>query len=184
MTMMSIMRLEREQWQDYKLPFRYTSYNYYDVEISTLDAGFNVSFVKKPFDTPYVKKSDSYDKLFQPHWDDIKAWGIVKGGKLTAAIETAAEEWNNRLRVTELWVDDSLRRQGIGTTLMHVALRRAREEKRRAIVLETQSCNEGAIAFYLNYGFSLVGFDTCAYENNDLQRKEVRIEMGIFLDAL
>ena len=176
-----IVSLEREKWQDYRLEFRYTSHNYYDVEINRAGGGFLVSFIKKPFETPFEKVPDDTDKLFQPWWDDIMAWGIVQNDILMAVIETAVEEWSNRLRVTELWVDDNHRRQGIAKALMDKAMQRAKAEKRRAVMLETQSCNEGAIAFYLDYGFSLIGFDACAYRNDDLQRKEVRMEMGIYL---
>lgn len=175
-----IIPLERERWQNHRLEFHYISHHYYDVGISRTDNGFQVSFLKKPFDTPYEKMPDDTDKLFQPWWDDIKAWGVVEGGRLVAAIETAVEEWSNRLRVTELWIDDAYRRQGIGTALMDLALKRAKDEKHRVVMLETQSCNEGAIAFYLTYGFTLIGFDACAYRNNDLSRKEVRMELGIF----
>ena len=62
-----------------------------------------------------------------------------------------------------------------------IAVKRAREEKCRAVMLETQSRNENAIAFYLAYGFTLIGFNACEYGNNDLQRKEVRMEMGMLL---
>ena len=48
----------------------------------------------------------------------------------------------------------------------------------RMIVLETQSCNEKAIAFYRKNGFSIIGFDLYSYSNNDPERHEVRIEMG------
>ena len=41
-------------------------------------------------------------------------------------------------------------------------------QKRRAIILETQSCNTNAIGFYLHQGFELIGFDTCCYTNNDI----------------
>ena len=177
-----IQPLERDQWQGYRLEFHYISYNYYDVEINRSDSGFQVSFVKKPYDAPFEKMPDDTDKLFQPWWDDVKAWGVIENEILLAVIETAVEDWSNRLIVTELWVDDALRRQGIGTALMDIAMKRAKDEKRRAIMLETQSRNEGAIAFYLAYGFSLIGFDACAYQNNDLSRKEVRIEMRILLD--
>ena len=176
-----IIPLIRKKWQDYRLEFHYTANNYYDVEINQSNDGFHVNFVKKPFDEPYVKMPDDTDKLFQPWWDEVKAWGIVKDERLIAVIETAVEGWSNRLRVTEFWVDDAYRRQGLGTALMDVAVQRAKNEKRRAVMLETQSCNEVAIAFYLAYGFSLIGFDACAYQNNDLKRKEVRMEMGILL---
>ena len=178
----SIIPLEREKWKDYQLQFHYLSYNYYDVEIIRSTGGFTVSFVKKPYDEPYEHMPDDTDKLFQPWWDDIKAWGIILEGRLVAVIETAAEEWSNRLRVTELWIDEAYRRRGIGTALMDIAMKRAKDEKRRALVLETQSRNENAIAFYIAYGFSLIGFDACAYQNNDLARKEVRMEMGILLE--
>ena len=46
------------------------------------------------------------------------------------------------------------------------------------------ACNEGAIDFYLNYGFTLIGFDSCAYQNYELDRKEVRINLGIYLDNM
>ena len=177
-----IVPLDRGKWQDYRLEFHYVSYNYFDVEINRSENGFQVSFIKKPYETPFEFMPSDTDKLFQPHWNDVKAWGIEGNGRLLAAIETAVEEWSNRLRVTELWIDDAYRRRGIGTALMDIAMQRARDEKRRAIMLETQSRNEGAIAFYLAYGFTLIGFDACAYQNNDLIRKEVRMEMGILLD--
>jgi len=178
-----IAPLARETWQGYVLPFHYVSRHYYDVDIARRDDDFCVSFVKKPFDAPfeYIPEKEC-DSLFQAHWEGVMAWGIIENGRLIAAIETAVEDWNNRLRVTELWIDDAYRRQGIGTALMNVAMRRARAEKRRAILLETQSRNENAIAFYLAYGFTLIGFNTCEYQNDDLARKEVRMEMGILLN--
>ena len=97
-----------------------------------------------------------------------------------AAIETAPEEWSNRLRVTELWVDEGLRRQGLGHALMELAREQTRRENRRALILETQSCNVNAIGFYLHEGFTLIGFDACCYTNRDLERKEVRVELGWF----
>jgi len=182
MTQDQILLLDREKWQGFRFDFQYTSHSYYDVEIKRMNDGFHVSFVKKPFAAPYINKPDETDRLFNPWWDDVKAWGIEENGSLIAAIETSVEAWSNRLRVTELWVDAACRRKGIATALMDTAVQRAKDEKRRVIMLETQSRNEGAIAFYLHYGFSLIGFDACAYGNDDLTRKEVRMEMGIFLE--
>ena len=178
-----IIPLNREKWQDYEFPFHYISHNYYDVKIMRSDSGFDVSFIKKPFDTPYEYEylPNEHFKLFEPHWDKVKAWGIVENGRLIAVIETAVEEWSNRLRVTNIWVDENYHRKGIGAALMDISVQRAKEEKRRVLMLETQSRNEGAISFYLDYGFTLIGFDACAYQNDDLDRKEVRMELGIFL---
>ena len=46
------------------------------------------------------------------------------------------------------------------------------------VVLETQTCNENAIAFYRKNGFDIIGFDLFAYTNMDPERHEIRIEMG------
>ena len=83
---------------------------------------------------------------------------------------------------TELWVHDSLHRQGIGTALMNKAKEIAKEQNRRAIILETQSCNVRAIAFYRSQGFHLIGFDSCCYTNRDVERREIRFNMGFFMD--
>jgi len=178
----NIIQLDKKQWEGHQLKFRYVSHNYYDLEIDHTEAGFSGIFTKKPFDVPFEKNPDETDVLFQPWWDDVKAWGIVENEHLVAVIETAVEGWSNRLLVTELWVDENYRRKGIATKLMDIAKKRAIEEKRRVLMLETQSCNEGAIAFYLQYGFKMIGFDTCAYQNNDIERKEVRINMGLTIE--
>jgi len=49
----------------------------------------------------------------------------------------------------------------------------------RMLVVETQSCNVPAINFYLKHGFELIGFDIAAYSNEDIERKEVRLEFGL-----
>lgn len=49
------------------------------------------------------------------------------------------------------------------------------------VVLETQTCNTNAISFYKKNGFEIIGFDLYAYSNEDLDRHEVRIEMGRIL---
>ena len=108
------------------------------------------------------------------------ALGVLIDGELIAAIETDPELWTNRLRITELWVSEKYQKQGIGHSLIEMAKEQARRECRRAVILETQSCNVNAIDFYLHEGFSLIGMDTCCYKNNDLQRKEVRLEFGWF----
>ena len=70
-------------------------------------------------------------------------------------------------------------------TLVSCASRVSKKEvavaqKRRTIILETQSFNTNAIGFYLHQGFEIIGFDTCCYTNNDIGRKEARINLGFF----
>ena len=86
------------------------------------------------------------------------------------------------MRVTEIWVEESHRRQGIGKELITHAKRKAKEFDCRALILETQSCNENAIAFYLSQGLTFFGFDRSCYGNYDIEKREVRIELGIYLE--
>lgn len=183
-----IIPLLKEEWKGVPILMRYTTEEYYDLETRTGSDGFHVQMVKKKFETPVTHTPQEYDfpdSLYQDHWEKAEAFGIVseKDGKkeLLACIEICPEEWSNRLMVTELWVADELHRQGIGTRLMNVAKEQAKKQGRRAIILETQSCNVRAIAFYLSQGFELIGFDSCCYTNIDVERQEVRFDFGYFL---
>ena len=64
---------------------------------------------------------------------------------------------------------------------MQHAIKLAKERSARILVLETQSCNVKAIRFYLKHGYELIGFDTAAYSNQDIERNEVRLELGLKL---
>ena len=180
-----IVALPKEQWKGTPIPMATRSDSYYDFEISPLDHdGCTISIVRKPAEQDIVHTPEEYDfpdGLYQDHWEKAEAYGIVgSGGEMLACIEVCPEEWSNRLMVTELWVSEGLRRKGIGKRLMDKAKEIAVNQKRRAVILETQSCNTKAIAFYLSQGFELIGFDTCCYTNNDIGRREVRINLGYF----
>lgn len=180
-----IIHLPKEKWKGYYLPMEYTTEEYYDVSVAKKETGFSVELEKKKFDTPvhhFPEEYDFPDKLYEEWWEDACAWGVIEQDELVAVIETAPEKWSNRLRVVELWVKPEYQKQGIGHALMEVAKEQARLERRRVIMLETQSCNSNAIGFYLHEGFTLIGMDTCCYANNDLERKEVRMELGFFLE--
>lgn len=83
------------------------------------------------------------------------------------------------MRVWEFMVVEGFRRSSIGTLLMNHAVKVAKERGTRMLVLETQSCNVPAINFYLKYGFELIGFDAAAYSNEDIKKREVRLEFGL-----
>ena len=52
-----------------------------------------------------------------------------------------------------------MRSKGIGTLLRNAISDAAKASGARMSVLETQSCNENAIAFYRKNGFEIIGFD-------------------------
>ena len=182
-----IIALPKDEWKGVPIPLVTRSDSYYDVEITPMNhEGCTIQLVRKKAEKEIIHTPEEYDfpdSLYQEHWEKAEAYGIVgDNGELLACIEICPEEWSNRLMVTELWVDDKLQKQGIGKKLMDKAKEIAKRQNRRAIILETQSCNTNAIGFYLHQGFELIGFDKCCYTNKDIERREVRINLGYFFD--
>ena len=180
-----IVDLPKDKWKGTTIPLVTRSDSFYDLEIDPLDRdGCTVKLVLKPSEREIVHTPEEYDfpdSLYQDHWEKAEAYGVVgDAGELLACIEVCPEEWSNRLMVTELWVCEELKGRGLGKRLMDKAKETAVKQGRRAIILETQSCNTNAIGFYLHQGFELIGFDTCCYTNNDIGRREVRINLGFF----
>ena len=145
-----IVALPKDQWKGKAIPMTTRSDSYYDFELSPLNSeGCTVSIVRKPAEKEIVHTPEEYDfpdSLYQDHWEGAEAYGVVSdSGEMMACIEVCSEEWSNRLMVTELWVSDTLRGKGIGKKLMDKAKEIALRQKRRAIILETQSCNTTCI---------------------------------------
>ena len=122
----------------------------------------------------------SFDDEFFGEWlEDPSAFGAFEGDRLAAFVEGSPESWNNRYRISNICIfADDARGRGLGTRLMDRITEEARASGARMVVLETQTCNENAIAFYKKCGFELIGFDLYSYSNADPERHEVRIEMG------
>ena len=175
---MRITELPRAQYEGYELVFSYTCRAYYDVRMRATENIFSVELVRTPCAPAHKEFTD---KLFAPHWDDPRAFGLWDGPRLLAVMEVTPEKWNGRLRVTNLCVQEGFRRRGYGTLLMTKAKEIARAGRYRALILETQSCNCAAVSFYLSQGLTLMGFNACEYSNEDIAKHEVRLEMGCLL---
>ena len=170
---MEIKRLEKDIYAGKAFTARYQTNGYYDVCAS--EQGFLLEY--RPFETPTERSFD--DVLFGAWLEDPIAFGAFEDGSLIGFVEGSMEHWNNRFRISNICVFDRKKRSsGTGSMLMEVIQKAARSAGARMIVLETQSCNETAIAFYRKNGFSIIGFDLFAYSNRDPERHEVRIEMG------
>ena len=73
-------------------------------------------------------------------------------------MEGSIESWNDRFRISNICVFDPARRHGgLGTALMNRITEAAESTGARMIVLETQSCNESAIAFSVGPGSKIEG---------------------------
>lgn len=170
---MEIRPLAREIYAGKTFTARYRTNGYYDICPS--DSGFRLNY------TPFAEPTErSFDDVFFGEWlEEPIAFGAFEGGKLIGYVEGSMERWNNRFRISNICVMEfSERSRGVGTALMKRIERAAEDAGARMLILETQSCNENAIAFYKKNGFEIVGFDLYAYSNDDPERHEVRIEMG------
>ncbi len=170
---MEIRPLDKEVYAGRRFTARYTTGGYYDICAS--ESGFRMRYTA--FAAPVEK---SFEDVFFGEWlENPLAFGAFEGEKLIGYVEGSMEGWNNRFRISNICVfDHSKRNSGIGTKLMETMQREAVSRKARMIVLETQSCNEAAIAFYRKNGFTIIGLDLYAYSNTDPRQHEVRIEMG------
>ncbi len=183
-----IVPLPESRWKGFPIPMRYTTETYYDVVSERTVYGWHIRLEKKRFEEPVTHTAEEYDfpdKLYEDYRPDAEAWGVFsESGELLGCIETYPEDWSRRLIVSEMWVTEAFRRQGLGHRLMAAAKERAVRGGYRALMLETQSCNTGAIAFYESEGFVLIGYDLCCYSNRDRERREVRLDFGFFPDKV
>lgn len=158
------------------LTFRYQTEYYYDVVVQEKEWGLSCALERKPFGLK-VEKAFT-DTLLSDWLEEPRLFGAEEDGKILGYLELSHERWNNRMRIANIWVEERRRGRGIGSLMMERAVSEAQKAGARALVLETQSCNDPAIQFYRRHGFSWSGIDLTAYSQEDVQRKEVRLELA------
>jgi ribosomal protein S18 acetylase RimI-like enzyme len=162
-----------------ELRSKYSTSQYYDVSVRGGVGFWKIDLSLKPLGK--MLERDYRGRLFEDHVEEPRVFAAVQGNKQVGCIELGYDRWNNRMRVWEFLVEEGFRRKGIGTLLMRHAVKIAREKGARMLVLETQTNVGPALDFYLAFGFQLVGLDTAAYSNDDIGKKEVRLELGLKL---
>lgn len=175
---MQIRELD-QSWKGKSFLFRYTTSYHYRVNLTNTPGEIYFHLKREALPEPLIK---CFESSLYSHWlINPKIYGAFEGETLQGFIELSEEDWNNRLRIANIWVDEEHRYQGVGKALIAKAIETAKAGGQRALVLETQSCNDPAIRFYQSCGFELIGLDTTHYNNNDIQRGEVRLEFGMSL---
>ena len=170
---MEIKQLDKKIYAGKKFTAVYKTNGYYD--ICATNSGFSINYV------PFEKEVDkSFDDVFFNDWlEDAIAFGAFEDEKLIGYIEGSMENWNNRFRISNIVIFDSTKRnKGIGKMLLKIITEKEISLNARMMILETQSCNEKAIAFSKKMGFDIIGFDLYSYSNSDPLKHEIRIEMG------
>jgi len=111
-----------------------------------------------------------------------KVTGLTDGGMLAIFVRDerarvvagiCGNTWGGCFEIRQFWVDESRRRQGVGTALIEAAEREARRRGCRQIVLMTFDFQ--APAFYAKRGFGVVATveDHPRGHRNLLMRKEL-----------
>lgn len=171
---MEIIALDKDEYKGFKLEFKYTTEYYYDIIIDP-NKIFSIELIKKPFGKELDKGFTG--KLYEDYLEDPSAFSLNNNEEVLGYIEVDREAWNNRLRITEILILNKFRGKGYGTILINKAKEIAAKEEFREIILETQSCNSKAIEFYIKNKFKINGIDLSSYTNDDVEKKEVRLEM-------
>jgi GNAT superfamily N-acetyltransferase len=157
----------------------YVTDSYYEISVKRRPKAWKIELQLKSLEKPLKKTYKG--RLFEEQVEEPRTFAATLNGRQVGWIELGYHKWNNRMRVWELLVKEEFRRKGIGATLMKQAIEVAKQKGARMLILETQSCDVSAIDFYLKQGFDLIGFDSAAYSNDDIEKKEVRLEFGLSL---
>jgi ribosomal protein S18 acetylase RimI-like enzyme len=175
--MIEIKKVAKEDYPNgKKVTYSYTSDKYYDVLYHEDENGWKIHFSINHFETPFHKHREG--KLFEDDLENLECYIAELNGEEVGIVSISHEKWNNVLRINEIHIQQSLQLKGIGGQLMNMVKERGAKLGVRAIVLETQTSNFPAIQFYKKHGFNFIGCNLFGYSNDDVEQKEVRIEMG------
>lgn len=169
---MEIRQLGFSEYKGMTLNVTYETERFYDVAVR--ENGFEL--LLSQFDEPQIKSFST--ELFSQWLEAPIAFGAFEGERLTGVIDGSIETWHNLFRISNIWVDNDMRRKRTGQTLMNKMIEFIRRNYDcRGIILETQTCNYPAICFYKKNGYRLCRIDIKEYTNSDVESKEVRIDM-------
>ncbi len=128
----------------------------------------------------------AFEKVF-PMSDTMIGWyrGVLGEGLSFAAVDAgemvgitiAQRQWNGIAMVWELHVAPTHRRQGAGRALLEAVEGAASSSGLRAVSIETQTSNVGAITFYRACGYAVGAVDLSFYRNDDAERGEAAVFM-------
>ncbi|MBN1220150.1 MAG: GNAT family N-acetyltransferase [Anaerolineae bacterium] len=132
----------------------------------TIDVHFDTIRLPRPMRVEYPR---SPDELVE-HWQLEECFLVARDLKDEAIgfIDAQSQPWQNVLWVSNLAVDPSYRRQGVGTLLLEAANQWARGHALNRLMLEVQTKNHPAISFALKHGFQFCGYNERYYPNGDI----------------
>ena len=137
MAAFQIVQLDRT-WKGRTRLFRYWTEGYLDIQMTERQGISQISFCPRLFPKPVEKELEV--SWMQDFLHDPQLFAAVtEREELAGYLELNLERWNNRMRVTNLFVEEPFRGQGVGSALMAHAFSVAKNAGARMMVLETQS---------------------------------------------
>lgn len=172
---MKIVELQKETYKGYEIEVSYMTKAYHHIRIKK-SKGIHMTIKRKRV---FKRQEKSFKiNLFEDYIEQSRVFGVFERRKLIAIIEGSIESWHNVYRIYNLYVSKRHRKEGFASALYEHVEHIAKSLNARALILEVQSCNDPAISFYEKQGLHFVGLNTLEYTNEDVQRKEVRLEYG------
>ena len=180
MPAITIKRISKDLLKKRNIPYDYTARGGYDVSLKTTKKGWCVKIIENP-DFHMVKTNKTTYRVIEHYKGESEVYLAYIDKQEAGLLQIEHQTHNNSLRIWDIYVHKEHRKRGVGTALMNRTRERATELEARRIILETQSCNMPAVTFYRKYGFQLAGVDVTNYSNDDIKKREVRLEMAYYL---
>ncbi len=158
----------------------YTSSQRYAVRKEESQAQAAITLTLETLAQPYTKDyGDCLNDEDRHRYEGYLAAGFSLGayldGQWVGVALAEVQRWNGVLFIWEFHIHPAHRRQGIGRRLMQALAECASAAGLRALAVETQNTNVGAIRFYRSVGFTLESVDLSLYGNHDIEEGEVAL---------
>lgn len=177
---MEIRKLTKISEQDLKSlgDFGYMSNQKYSVSNELTMNSFTIRLDLIDLESPFIKEDMNNEEDLQKYQSYVNmgySFGLFIGNELVALAVSEPQKWNNTLMLWHLQVHQKYRRSSYGKKLLNELCVSAQESGFRAVTLEAQNTNAGAIKFYLKCGFTFEGVDLSLYG------MEVKEEVAVFM---
>lgn len=150
--------------------------------------------VKREYSIEALVEEDSHFLAGLHHEDFVRPWAeeefaSLLGQETVFGFKAVGSGWRpaklagfvlarhaaGEAEILTIAVARSLRREGIGRSLMDAVLRRLHQERTEAVFLEVDESNAAAIALYRRLGFREVGRRTAYYRSRDGGRSDALV---------
>lgn len=163
--------------------FGYRSTQMYHVTRESSMNSFSFRFHLIDLEAPYMKKEMNNEDDLRRYQSLVKmgcSFGLFVENELVALAISEPQSWNNTLMLWHIQVHHEKRRRAYGKTLLNEVVLIAQANGFRAVTVETQNTNTGAIQFYLSNGFTIEGIDLSLY-TKEAGQEEVAVYMRKFI---